>query len=92
MSHGKIVEKVGNEQVLHLSRQRHTAVADAQGISHARHGLVEIMLARSQREDVSQRLLRMFGQRVCSLLKVLEVGGKEAEHQCLYLLTVGVVG
>ena len=80
MSHGKIVEEVGNQQVLYLSRQRHTAVAYAQGIRHARHGLLEVMLARSQREDVSQRLLGMFGQRVCTLLQILKIGGEEAKH------------
>ena len=80
MTHGKIVEKVGNEQVLYLSRQRHTAVADAQGICHARHGFIEVMLARTQREDISQRLLGMFGQRVCTLLQILKIGGEEAKH------------
>ena len=38
----KLIEEVSYQQVLHLCRQRHTAVTDTKRIRHTRHGLEKI--------------------------------------------------
>ena len=73
MPQGKVIQEIRYQQVLHLAGQRHGFAPQSEGIGDARHPLVEILLHRAHREDMAQRLLRVFGQAVCPMLQVLHV-------------------
>lgn len=91
MAQGKVVQEVRYQQVLNLAHQRQRLLSQPEGVRHARHTLVEILFHRACGEDVAQRLLRMFGNRVSSQPQVIHVERQETEHQPFYLLPVLLV-
>ena len=91
MPQGEVVQEIRDQEVLHLAGQRHRLVSQSERVGHARHILIEILLHRTHREDVAERLFRMFGEPIRPMLQILHVMRQEAEHQLFDLPFVFLV-